>query len=409
MHRVAGKGSISDNIAEPPARAGWPDFSLYRPHPPAARLRDWLAEAHQLTRTLTRFLDSERLDVPMLPIVNPPLWELGHIAWFQEFWLHRGGDFAAPPMLVQADRWYDSARVAHDTRWSLDLPDVRATRAYADAVFGRTLALLDGAALSDERAYFAQLAIFHQDMHNEAFCYMWQTLAYPMPVAWPEAGASVAADIEVPAGTLALGAAPGSGFVFDNEKWAHEVSLPAFAIARRALSNAEYRGFVEDGGYARRELWSAAGWAMRERLGLAHPRYWRREADTWSQRRYDRWLPLAAEAPVTHVSCHEAEAYCAWAGRRLPAEAEWECAAGAFADRFDSGRVWEWTSSRFAPYPGFSADPYKEYSAPWFAEEHRVLRGGSFVTPPRLLRKTWRNFYQPERADLFCGFRTCAK
>ena len=344
----------------------------------------------------------------MLPIVNPPLWELGHIAWFQEFWLHRGGDFGAPPILRHADRWYDSARVAHDTRWSLDLPDWQATRAYFEAVLERSLSLLACDPLTDALAYFAQLALFHQDMHNEAFCYMWQTLGYPMPVAWPEPGASIAADIEIPAGTISLGARPGSGFVFDNEKWAHEARLPAFGIARRAVSNAEYRKFVDSGGYARREFWSDAGWAMRERLALDHPRYWRRDADAWSVRRFDRWLPLAPHAPVTHVSCHEAEAYCVWAGRRLPSEAEWECAAGACADRLDHGRVWEWTSSRFGPYPGFSADPYKEYSAPWFAEEHRVLRGGSFATPPRLLRTTWRNFYKPERADMFCGFRTCA-
>jgi len=397
-----------DNIAEPPARAGWPDFSLYRPHPPAARLRDWLGEACGLSRVLTQFLGNESLAVPILQIVNPPLWELGHIAWFQEFWLHRGGDFDAPSMLRHADRWYDSARVAHDTRWSLDLPDWQATRAYFEAVLERSLSLLDCDPLTDARAYFAQLAIFHQDMHNEAFCYMWQTLGYPMPVAWPEPGASISADIEIPAGTIALGARPGSGFVFDNEKWAHELRLPAFGIARRAVSNAEYRSFVDGGGYARRELWSDAGWAMRERLALDHPRYWRRDADAWSVRRFDRWLPLAAQEPVMHVSCHEAEAYCVWAGRRLPSEAEWECAAAACSDRLDYGRVWEWTSSRFGPYPGFAADPYREYSAPWFAEEHRVLRGGSFATPPRLLRRTWRNFYKPERADMFCGFRTCA-
>jgi iron(II)-dependent oxidoreductase len=397
-----------DNIAEPRARAGWPDFSLYRPHPPASCLRDWLAEAHTLTRTLTQFIENASPAVPMLEIVNPPRWELGHIAWFQEFWLHRGGDFAVPSMLPQADRRYDSARVAHATRWSLDLPDAEATRAYVQAVYERTQALLDRDPLSDARAYFAQLAIFHQDMHNEAFCYMWQTLAYPMPVAWPEAGALSAVDIEIPAGTMTLGARPGSGFVFDNEKWAHELSLSAFAIARRAVSNAEYRAFVDDGGYARRELWSDAGWTLRDGLALAHPRYWRRDAEGWSVRRFDRWSPLAAHEPVMHVSWHEAAAYCVWAGRRLPSEAEWEHAAGSRPERFDCGRVWEWTSSRLGPYPGFSADPYKEYSAPWFAEEHRVLRGGSFATPPRMLRTTWRNFYTPERADMFCGFRTCA-
>ena len=398
-----------DNIAEPRPRAGWPDFSLYRPHPAAARLRDWLVEASGLTRALTQFLGNESRAVPQLEIVNPPLWELGHIAWFQEFWLHRGGDFAAPSMLPQADRWYDSASVAHATRWSLALPDAQATRAYFEAVLERSLSLLDGEPLTDARAYFAQLALFHQDMHNEAFCYMWQTLGYRMPVAWPEAGAPIAADIEIPARTISLGARPGSGFVFDNEKWAHELTLRDFRIARRAVSNAEYQAFVEAGGYARRGLWSDAGWAMRERLALAHPRYWRRDADAWSVRRFDRWQPLAAQEPVMHVSCYEAEAYCAWAGRRLPSEAEWECAAGACSDRFDRRRVWEWTSSRFGPYPGFAADPYQEYSAPWFADEHRVLRGGSFATPPRLLRTTWRNFYKPERADMFCGFRTCAR
>ncbi len=397
-----------DNTAERPPSAAWPDFSLYRPHPSPAVLRDWLADAATLTRALTRFLGNHSPAVPLLQIVNPPLWELGHVAWFQEFWLHRGGDFRVPSILRHADRWYDSARVAHDTRWTLDLPGWHATRAYFEAVLERSLSLLEREPPTDTRAYFAQLAVFHQDMHNEAFSYMWQTLGYPMPPPGPHRGASFAEDIEIPAATVSIGARPGSGFVFDNEKWAHQRKLPAYAIGRSAVSNAAYRGFVDAGGYARPEYWSDAGWEMRERLALEHPRYWRRDGGGWSVRRFERWLPLAADEPVRHVSCHEAEAYCIWAGRRLPSEAEWECAAGAGRQRLDCRRVWEWTSTRFEPYPGFVPDPYKEYSAPWFADEHRVLRGGSFATPPRLLRPTWRNFYKPERADMFCGFRTCA-
>ena len=386
-------------------RSGWPDFAQYRPHPTAAVLGDALVQAQALTRQLTCGHEGEA--VPLLAIVNPPLWELGHVAWFQEFWLHRGGSFEVPSLLPDADRWYDSARVAHDTRWNLDLPDVQATMAYSDTVLARTLALLRDSPLDDERAYFAQLALFHQDMHNEAFCYMWQTLGFAMPVAWPEQDVADAGDIAFAATTHALGAEPGRGFVFDNEKWAHEVALPAFAIARRVVTNGEFRAFVDAGAYARDELWTAQGRAMREQLGLVHPRYWRREHGAWQVRRFARWVPLDDNEPVRHVSAHEAEAYCRWAKRRLPTEAEWERAACANPDAFQYGQVWEWTASRFAPYPGFSADPYKEYSEPWFAEEHRVLRGGSFVTPRRLMRPTWRNFYKPARADLFCGFRTC--
>ncbi len=373
-----------------------------------ARLREWLVDAHQRTRLLTQHFDDTSAIVPMLAIVNPPIWELGHIAWFQEFWLHRGGNFDSPSMLPHADRWYDSARVAHDSRWSLDLPNINATRNYFDAVLERSQALLDGDIPTDEQAYFAQLAIFHHDMHNEAFSYTWQTLGLPMPISLPESSLPPAAEIDLPARKIMLGARPANGFVFDNEKWAHEVHVPAFSIAQRVLSNAEFRAFVASGGYARRDLWSEAGWAMRERFALDHPRHWKREDGAWSVRRFDRWVPLAADEPVMHVSAHEAEAYCRWAHRRLPTEAEWECVAQSKRDHFDYGRVWEWTASRFAPYAGFSTDPYREYSAPWFAEEHRVLRGGSLVTPQRLMRSSFRNFYKPERADIFCGFRTCA-
>jgi iron(II)-dependent oxidoreductase len=394
------------NITAEPHRAGWPDFAQYRPHPSPAALGEALAQAQSMTREITRGMRDK--PVPLISIINPPVWELGHVAWFHEFWLHRGGSFDVPSLLPHADRWYDSARVAHDTRWTLDLPDAISTLRYGDEVLARTQALLREEPLDDERTYFAQLALFHQDMHNEAFTYTLQTLGVAMPVAWPERLAGPAGDIAFAAGTHMLGAQANSGFVFDNEKWAHEVGVPAFAIARREVSNGEFRRFVDAGGYARSEWWSEAGWALREQVALEHPRYWRRESAGWQVRRFDRWAPLDEHLPVMHVSAHEAEAYCRWAGRRLPTEAEWEVAARSAAGRFDYGRVWEWTSTRFAPYPGFVADPYKEYSEPWFAEEHRVLRGGSFATPRRLMRPTWRNFFKPARADVFCGFRTCA-
>jgi iron(II)-dependent oxidoreductase len=148
------------------------------------------------------------------------------------------------------------------------------------------------------------------------------------------------------------------------------------------VTNGEYGEFVKAGGKP--------------------PRYWK----DGKLRRFDKWIPIPPEEPVMHVSWHEAQAYCQWAGRRLPTEAEWECAATSGLDGM-LGNVWEWTSSTFLPYPGFVRDPYKEYSEPWFGT-HKVLRGGSFTTPPGEARVRFRNFYTPDRADIFCGFRTCA-
>jgi iron(II)-dependent oxidoreductase len=223
-------------------------------------------------------------------------------------------------------------------------------------------------------------------------------------------------------------------------------------MARAPVTQADFAPFVEADGYRRREFWSEAGWRWREGAHAVGPTYWRREGNGWLRRDFDRWVPLEAHRPVVHVNWYEADAYCRWAGRRLPTEAEWEAAAAAGGDdlsapkrRFpwgdgpasgtraqldgyalgccdvaalpagDSyfgcrqmiGNVWEWTASDFLPYAGFVADPYREYSQPWFGT-HKVLRGGAWMTRGRLLRNTWRNFYKPDRRDVYAGFRTCA-
>ena len=344
-----------------------------------------LADARARAIRVTDDLDGERLLGPKLAIVNPPLWEIGHVAWFQERWCLRQRDDGslADSVLANADALYDSATVAHDTRWDLPLPGLNATRTYGarvlELVRGRLAREPEGQALQ----YFVRLATFHEDMHAEAFHYTRQTLGYvELPFDFHPAP-SFLEDIEINGGKHLLGAAPSDGFVFDNEKWAHEVELAPFRIAKFPVTNAEYLAFAEQGG--------------------AVPRYWKKEGGAWLERRFERWLALAPGEPVRHVSWNEARAYCAWARRRLPTEAEWEYASPKLA----YGHVWEWTESTFQPYPGFVLDPYKEYSEPWFGT-HKVLRGGSFATPARLMRPTFRNFYTPERGDVFCGFRTCA-
>jgi iron(II)-dependent oxidoreductase len=419
------------------------------PNPGASVLAAWLRDARRRTLGLVEDLSDAQLLGPRLDIVNPLLWEIGHVAWFQERWLFRRG--GAPSARADADALYDSSAVPHATRWDLPLPSRAATLGYMAEVSGRVLERLGRGEPSPEEAYFLQLALFHEDMHAEAFLMTRQTLAYPRPAALPppaddDAG-PLGGDAAVEGGAFWLGASPG-GFVFDNEKGAHPVELRPFAIARAPVTQAEFAAFTDEGGYRRPALWGAAGWRWREQADANHPVYWGRHGPGgWWRREFDQWRPLEPHRPVCHVNWYEAEAFCRWAGRRLPAEAEWERAAlgpgmpkrrfpwgddppgpgranldgraGGVTDvaaapggdgpagcRQMIGNVWEWTASPFLPYPGFVADPYRDYSAPWFGS-HNVLRGGCWATRGRMLRGTWRNFYRPERRDAWAGFRTC--
>jgi len=365
-------------------------------------LREQLIDARARTLSLIADLDDAQLIGPRLAIVNPLLWEVGHVAWFQEKWVLRHA-LGEPPLLDGADALYDSSAIPHDTRWDLPLPSRAATLEYAEAVRERVVERVERG-LDERLRYFVQLVVFHEDMHDEAFLYTRQTLGYREPAGSGSGrgSGSVDGDEEFAGGEFSLGAMPSSGFVFDNEKWAHPVSLAPFRLARAPVTDGAFAAFVDDGGYRRRELWSDDGWRWRASASVEQPVYWRRDGERWLRRRFDRWAPLDERAPLIHVNWFEADAYCNWAGRRLPTEAELELA------RLPHGHAWLWTSTTFAPYPGFVADPYADYSQPWFGT-HKVLRGGCFATKPRLLRNTWRNFHTPDRRDVFAGFRTCAR
>jgi iron(II)-dependent oxidoreductase len=427
----------------------------------AAHMRDARVRTHELLEGL----DDEQLMGPKLRIVNPMLWEVGHVAFFHEhFILARVYD--EPPLLDNAAALYDSIAIHHDQRWDLALPSKTDTLRYMRRVEDRLLDRLGSGVANAVDSYLYQFTTFHEDMHDEAFTWTRQTLGYPTPsfaaAADPGPPADAAAgglegDVRVPGGEFLVGASGDAPFVFDNEKWCHPVQVTSFRIARAPVTNAAFAAFVDDGGYRRRELWSDAGWRWRETAAAEQPVYWHPDgAGGWTLRAFDRVIALPPHRPVVHVNWHEASAWCRWAGRRLPREHEWEAAAlgepsrdgrslgesrrrypwggdgpdalrtnldgrslgcvdvaalpggdSAFGCRQMLGNVWEWCADAFTPYPGFVPDAYKEYSQTLFGHT-RVLRGGAWTTRSRMVTGHYRNFFGPERRDVFAGFRTCA-
>jgi ergothioneine biosynthesis protein EgtB len=385
---------------------------------------DALATALRASRadTLATFAAFERraegLRVPRHETINPPLWELGHLGWFQEFWVARNpqrahgaaADPAAPRaagVRSDADQLYDSSRIAHATRWSLPLPDADGTRDDLARQLAGTLQCLRDAGSDDASLYFHRLVLAHEDMHHEAALYTAQHLGIAIddPRWQPAVLTDARATLALEAGSWVLGY-DGPGFAFDNELAAHTVPSPAIAIDRRVLSWAEFLPFVEAESYRDARPWSDEGRAWLAASGLFAPRYLRYTEAGWERWRHGSWGPLNRSEAACHLTWFEAEAWCRWAGRRLPTEAEWERAAIERPDAFAWGEVWEWTASSFVPYPGFVSHSYRDYSAPWFGS-HAVLRGASFMTQPRMRHPRYRNFFRGDRNDVPAGFRTC--
>ncbi|MBT2321574.1 SUMF1/EgtB/PvdO family nonheme iron enzyme [Variovorax paradoxus] len=379
----------------------------------AAALRD----SRERTRAWTFDLDDAQWRVPQQAGVNLVAWELAHVAWFAEFWILRGPHAldsagrvraAQPARLAGPDALFDSARLAHIARWAAPLPSRDELGARLDAQLDACLEALAKQDDSDEALYFHRLALFHEDMHGEAFAWLRATLGYGPPAGLaPPRLAAAAPAISVPGAQVRIGWPPArSGFAFDNELQDHPVELAGFEIDAAPLTAGQYLRFVESGGYDDPAFWPGEAGRWRATQPRSHPARWRRQPQ-WQVRWFGRWLPLDPEQPAMHLSAWEAEAYARWAGRRLPTADEWEHAA-ASQPAFSWGHsVWEWTASTFQPYPGFAAGPYRDYSAPWFGD-HRELRGGAFATHERLHDLRYRNFFQPDRCDVFAGFRTAA-
>jgi iron(II)-dependent oxidoreductase len=349
-----------------------------------------LQEVRARTHGLVAHLDAATLERVLSPIMSPLVWDLAHIAAYEDLWLahrHAGQPLLRPDLA----ELYDAFETPRAVRGDVELLDAPAARAYMAQVQDRVCHLILEHGVGDGNTH--EMVLRHELQHTET---MLQTmsLAGLLPADrcnGPSVGHDAATGpqwVEIEAGSFDMGAGPES-FAYDNERRRHPVELPAFAIARLPVSNAHWRRFRAQGGYERRELWSQEGWAW---LQLAQPRC-------------DRRAGAGADLdPACHISFHEAQAFAASQGARLPSEAEWERAAtqrGLAA----VGEVWEWTSSEFSAYPGFVAHPYREYSEVFFDQGYRVLRGGSFAAEPRVATRTFRNWDLPERRQIFAGLR----
>ncbi|MFY9343488.1 MAG: selenoneine synthase SenA [Planctomycetota bacterium] len=377
-------------------------------------LLDALTTARAATLAATMDLDDAQWRVPYHRGIQPTAWDLAHIGWFAEFWLLRGPHRIGTDGNVEADgkalvfgddAHLDSARIAHRTRWQMNLMSRGELQERLAEQLARCRQRVAAAGDDPAVLYHARFAVFHELMHVEALWWTRALLGYPAGEHRGLAPATQRGEIAVAGGEYAIGQHAGEDrFAFDNELPGRKVVLAPFRIDASPVSNTAFLAFVAAGGYRRSEFWPGRAGEWLARQQREHPERWRRTADGWQQRWFEGWRPLPPDEPVVHVTAYEAEAFCQFAGRRLPRAAEWEVAA----EQMQWGQsVWEWTADAFAPYPGFRPAPYTTYSAPWFHSQ-RELRGGAFATHALMHDRRYRNFFLAQRTDIFGGFRTAA-
>ena len=432
---------------------------------PASRagLLGRLGRVRARTLSLVESLSEDALNRVHDPLMSPVVWDLGHIATFEDLWIAQNA-FGQPALRASLGRVYDPFTASRSERG--ELPYLRSADclAYMESVRARTLELLDGADLSGAAqplladGYVFEMILRHEQQHTETILQTLQLMTSerydPAHAVEVPARGTPGEMVLVPEGPFEMGATSALArgvFAYDNELPRHERVLPAFEIDVAPVTNGEFAAFVEDRGYDRPELWSPAGWEWRESKQRTLPRYWERDGGGLAVRRFAVTEPVDPARPVCHVSWFEADAFARWAGKRLPTEAEWEkaaswdagegakrtypwgdepptaeranldqlafetAAAGAYPDGASPcgalqmlGDVWEWTGDSFEAYPGFSAFPYPEYSQEFFGGPFRVLRGGSWATQPQAVTTTFRNWDYPERRQIFAGLR-CAR
>ncbi|WP_432163573.1 ergothioneine biosynthesis protein EgtB [Streptomyces tendae] len=424
------------------------------------RSRTALEASRRRTLALTDAVRDEDLVAQHSRLMSPLVWDLAHIGNQEELWLVReaGG---LPALRPDLDVLYDAFRHPRADRPSLPLLAPTQARAYVRAVRERTWEVLETADVSPDNPdslladgfVFGMLAQ-HEQQHDETMLATHQlrlgppVLHAPAPPSAPSDAAALPREVLVPGGPFTMGTST-EPWALDNEWPQHQVGVGPFWLDTVPVTNGAYQEFIHAGGYRDPQWWTPEGWRHVQDAGLVAPEFWQRNGDGWLRRRFGRVESVPADEPVMHVCWYEADAYARWAGRRLPTEAEWEKAArwdpeagrsrrypwgdadpgtehanlgarhlrpapaGSYPDgaapsgaRQLIGDVWEWTSSDFAPYPGFAAFPYREYSDVFFGPEYKVLRGGAFGVDPVACRGTFRNWDYPVRRQIFAGFRT---